>query len=164
MADKLVFDKDEEKGDDDSREIAEKTRMNAYYKEINDYRRHYSNLRFALFPIYLTTQYGLIRVNIQPADANFCIPFEILLGLSGILITYVFWTIERRVISYYNYLKNIGCELELKLGYRLVSDWPVEANQNIIRNTELSITVTFIIAAIFWLGTICTYIIQHNLS
>jgi hypothetical protein len=153
---------DGEKNQDGSQAVADKAQMNGYYKEINDYRRHYSHLRFALFPIYLTTQYGLIRIYIQPVGGNICMPQEILIGLTGMLITYVFWTIEKRIISYYNYLKNIGSEMEAELGYRLISDWPQDANKKIIRNTEFSISITFIIAIIFWISIICTYIFNNK--
>ena len=162
MADNNQSNKDGEKNQDGSQEIADKAKMNGYYKEINDYRRHYSHLRFALFPIYLTTQYGLIRIYIQPASGNICMPQEILIALTGMLITYVFWTIERRIISYYTYLKNMGSEMEADLGYKLISEWPQDANKNIIRNTEFSISITFIIATIFWLSTICNYIVNNK--
>jgi hypothetical protein len=162
MAENNQLNKAGEKNQDGSQDFADKARMNGCYKEINDYRRHYSHLRFALFPIYLTTQYGLIRIYIQPLSGNICMPQEILIALTGMLITYVFWTIEKRIISYYNYLKNMGSEMEANLGYRLISDWPQDANKNIIRNTEFSISITFIIAAIFWISTICTYIFSSE--
>jgi hypothetical protein len=160
MAEEFLNISSGEKNQESNPEIDAKSRLNNCYKEINDYRRHYSHLRFALFPIYLTTQYGLVRVGFQPTGNNYSISSEVLLGLAGILITYVFWTIEKRIISYYKYLKNTGSELEAKLGYKLISEWPQEANQNIVRNTELSITVTFIIVTIFWLCTICSYVLR----
>lgn len=163
MSDENKYQKNDEKYQGSDPEVAEKTRLTGYYKEINDYRRHYSQLRFALFPIYLTTQYGLIRIGFQPLSVSFCMPAEILLGLAGIFITYVFWTIERRIISYYMYLKKMGSELESGLGCRLISEWPQEANQSFIRNTELSINITFIVAIIFWLSTICSYIFNYKL-
>jgi hypothetical protein len=60
------------------------------------------------------------------------------------------------------YLKNMGSEMEANLGYRLISEWPQDSNKNIIRNTEFSISITFIIAAIFWISTICTYIFSNK--
>lgn len=32
------------------------------YKEIKQSRRHYSSLRFALFPVYFVVQFGLLQV------------------------------------------------------------------------------------------------------
>lgn len=74
-----------------------------------------------------------------------------------------FGQLREEIISYYRYLKKMGSELEAGLGCRLISEWPQEANQSIIRNTELSINITFIVAIIFWLSTIYSYIFNYKL-
>ncbi len=140
------------------------TRKDNYYREINFYRRHYSQIRFAIFPLYLAIQSGLIRFSFTPPDSvQSCIPLVYLFSVAGFLITYVFWTIESRVLSYYKYLNEVGSSMERDFGpnYKLILEWPRSNKitfKSILNNTELSIKLIFIVFIIYWLSTIFFYL------
>lgn len=120
------------------------------YKEIKQSRRHYSSLRFALFPVYFVVQFGLLQV--VGKDLNVPEFFTTLLPFAGILITYVFLTIEERINFYYRDLKKIGDKIEDILGYDQFKVTHKLSKRNFFNNTKLSIRIVYICFAIFWLA------------
>nr|WP_106778965.1 hypothetical protein [Lysinibacillus timonensis] len=128
------------------------------YKEISTSRRHYSNLRFALFPVYFAIQYGLIQLVISSNSKSEEILPLFVLSLCGLLITYVFWTIESRIGMYYKMLEATGHDVEEMLGLeqKVMAKW---GKKHFLNNTKLAIGTTYILFAIYWiLLTIMHYI------
>jgi hypothetical protein len=115
------------------------------YKETVSNRRHYSNLRFALFPVYFAIQYGLVQLAFK-VESN-SLPIAIY-AVAGILSTYVFWTIEERILQYYEHLTVVGEELEQKISGRLISNWPKSTFKS---DTRRSIQFVYLVFFLFWL-------------
>lgn len=59
------------------------------YKEIKASRRHYSNLRFALFPVYFVVQFGLVQLAVKKSSDALLFA-EYIMPICGLLVTYVF--------------------------------------------------------------------------
>ena len=132
------------------------TRKDNYYREINLYRRHYSQLRFAVFPLYLAIQAGLLRFSFSyPDNVQSYIPLEYLFSGAGIFLTCVFWTIEYRILRYYNYLCNVGSfiEEEYGQGYNMITEWPGNSNKNsefLLKGTKYFIIATYFFFIVYW--------------
>lgn len=129
------------------------------YKETASHRRHYSNLRFALFPVYFAIQYGLVQLAFK-VESN-ALPIAIY-AIAGVLTTYVFWTIEERILEYYNHLSEVGKELERRIIGRMMTDWP---KQTFKSDTRKSIKVVYFVFCVFWFfyfgKGIVTFIVNH---
>lgn len=122
------------------------------YKEVKASRRHYSNLRFALFPVYFVVQFGLIQLALKKSTESLLFP-ELIMPVCGLLVTYVFWTIESRITLYYKDLEQIGNDLEEYLEF----DQKVMVNyskQTILSNTKLSIKVVYGIFLLYWFANL----------
>ncbi|MGM8214817.1 hypothetical protein ACLIA0_04490 [Bacillaceae bacterium W0354] len=119
------------------------------YKEVKASRRHYSSLRFALFPVYFVVQFGLLQL--VGKDLNVNEIFISILPFAGILITYVFWTIEERINVYYKDLEIIGDQIEDILGYDEHKVTHKLGKKNFFNNTKLSIRVVYLCFMVFWL-------------
>ena len=122
------------------------------YKEVKASRRHYSNLRFALFPVYFVVQFGLIQLALKKSTESLLFP-ELIMPVCGLLVTYVFWTIESRITLYYKDLEQIGNDLEEYLEF----DQKVMVNyskQTILSNTKLSIKVVYGVFLLYWFANL----------
>lgn len=119
------------------------------YKEIKASRRHYSSLRFALFPVYFVVQFGIVQI-VSKESANTLLFPELIMPICGILVTYVFWTIESRITIYYKDLEQIGDYLEeyLELDQKVMVNY---SKQTILSNTKLSIKLVYGIFLLYWL-------------
>lgn len=119
------------------------------YKEVKASRRHYSNLRFALFPVYFVVQFGLIQLALKGSTQNLLFP-ELIMPVCGLLVTYVFWTIESRITIYYKDLEQIGNQLEeyLEFDQKIMVNY---SKQTILSNTKLSIKLVYGIFFLYWL-------------
>ncbi len=128
------------------------------YKEISTSRRHYSNLRFALFPVYFAIQYGIIQLVITDNKAEETVPLYVL-SLCGILISYVFWTIESRIGMYYQMLEENGSRIEELLGMnqKVMKTW---GKKSFLNNTKLSIAITYITFTFYWIVMTILYFIK----
>lgn len=122
------------------------------YKEVKASRRHYSNLRFALFPVYFVVQFGLIQLALKDSTQNLLFP-ELIMPLCGLLITYVFWTIESRITIYYSDLEQIGNRLEeyLEFEQRVMANY---SKQTFLSNTKLSIKLVYGIFLLYWFSVL----------
>ncbi|MBP1934719.1 hypothetical protein [Ammoniphilus resinae] len=115
------------------------------YKEVSANRRHYSALRFALLPFYFAIQGAIAKEAFGKEDS---LPFY-LCSISGIITTYVFLTIERRISDYYSHLEDVGAKLEeqLNLGEKMFVNWP---KSKFLSNTKQSINFSYFLCATFW--------------
>lgn len=116
------------------------------YKEVSANRRHYSALRFALLPFYFAIQGAIANAAFGKLDS---FPFY-LCSFAGIISTYVFLTIERRISEYYSHFEQVGAKLEeqLNLGEKMFDNWP---QSKFLSNTKLSINSTYFLCASFWI-------------
>ncbi len=119
------------------------------YKEVKTSRRHYSSLRFALFPVYFVVQFGLVQI-LSKESADILLFPELVMPICGLLVTYVFWTIESRITIYYKDLEQIGNNLEeyLELDQKVMVNY---SKQTILSNTKLSIKLVYGIFLLYWL-------------
>lgn len=121
------------------------------YKEIKASRRHYSSLRFALFPVYFVAQFGLMQLAGADLNLNEYV-IKLLLPIGGILITYVFWTIEERINVYYKDLEIIGDQIEDLLGFDDHKVMHKLGKRKFSNNTKLSIRVVYICFTLFMIA------------
>ncbi|MFC4410324.1 hypothetical protein ACFOZY_07805 [Chungangia koreensis] len=121
------------------------------YKEIKASRRHYSSLRFALFPVYFVVQFGLMQLAGKDLNINEYF-IKLLLPIGGILITYVFWTIEERINVYYKDLEVIGDQIEDLLGFDEHKVMHKLGKRKFSNNTKLSIRVVYICFMVFMIA------------
>lgn len=122
------------------------------YKEIKASRRHYSNLRFALFPVYFVVQFGLVQLAVKKSSDALLFA-EYIMPMCGLLVTYVFWTIETRITLYYKDLEQTGDIIEDYLGF----DNKVMVNyskQSFLSNTKLSIKAVYTIFLLYWIAVL----------
>ncbi|MFP7200395.1 hypothetical protein SFC08_05430 [Lysinibacillus halotolerans] len=122
------------------------------YKEIKASRRHYSNLRFALFPVYFVVQFGLVQLAVKKSSDALLFA-EYIMPICGLLVTYVFWTIETRITIYYKDLEQTGDFIEEYLGF----DNKVMVNyskQSFLSNTKLSIKAVYTIFLLYWIAVL----------
>lgn len=132
------------------------TRKDNYYREINLYRRHYSQLRFAIFPLYLAIQAGLLRFSFSyPDNVQSYIPLEYLFSGAGIFLTCVFWIIEYRILRYYSYIYKVGCSIEETYGqgYNMITKWPGNSKEDselLLKGTNYSIIATYFFFIVYW--------------
>lgn len=122
------------------------------YKEIKASRRHYSNLRFALFPVYFVVQFGLVQLAVKKSSDALLFA-EYIMPICGLLVTYVFWTIETRITLYYKDLERTGDFIEEYLGF----DNKVMVNyskQSFLSNTKLSIKAVYTIFLLYWVAVL----------
>ncbi|HWL13359.1 MAG TPA: hypothetical protein VNQ57_10250 [Ureibacillus sp.] len=122
------------------------------YKEVKASRRHYSNLRFALFPVYFVVQFGLLQIAFKEDIKGLLFP-ELVMPICGILVTYVFWTIESRITLYYKDLEQIGNHLEeyLEFERKIMVNL---SKQSILNNTKLSIKIVYGTFLLYWLAVL----------
>jgi hypothetical protein len=132
-----------------------KTLILEKYKEVSNNRRHYSGLRFALLPFYFAIQGWII----QAAFGQSHLPL-IIYALVGILSTYVFWTIEERILEYYTHLEKVGASIEKQLHFeeKMFVTWPKSKFHS---NTRLSIKTTYFICAAFWFITLAIGVFDY---
>lgn len=118
------------------------------YKEIKASRRHYSSLRFALFPVYFVVQFGLMQLAGKDLNINEYF-IKLLLPIGGLLVTYVFWTIEERINVYYKDLEVTGDQIEDLLGFEEHKVMHKLGKRKFSNNTKLSIRVVYISFMVF---------------
>lgn len=122
------------------------------YKEVKASRRHYSNLRFALFPVYFVVQFGLVNIGVKKSSDGLLLT-QYIMPICGILVTYVFWTIETRITLYYKDLEQVGNVLEeyLEFKNKMMINY---SKQTILSNTKLSIKVVYGIFLMYWIAVL----------
>ena len=108
------------------------------------------NLRFALFPVYFVVQFGLVQLAVKKSSDALLFA-EYIMPICGLLVTYVFWTIETRITIYYKDLEQTGDFIEEYLGF----DNKVMVNyskQSFLSNTKLSIKAVYTIFLLYWIA------------
>ena len=122
------------------------------YKEVKASRRHYSSLRFALFPVYFVVQFGLVQLALKESTETLLFP-ELIMPICGLLVTYVFWTIESRITIYYKDLEQIGNILEeyLEFDQRMMINY---SKQTFFSNTKLSIKIVYGVFLLYWFSVL----------
>lgn len=119
------------------------------YKEIKASRRHYSNLRFALFPVYFVVQFGLVQAAFKGSEGKELLFSNFIMPVCGILVTYVFWTIEARIGMYYKELETIGKKLEsyLEFDHKMMEKF---SKRSFLSDTKRSIRTVYGVFCIYW--------------
>jgi hypothetical protein len=79
-----------------SEETAELENLRLEYSEVNNNRRHYSNLRFAVFSVYFAVLGGLVSVAFGIVEIKSPSQASIILGarIAGLLFTVIFFSFE----------------------------------------------------------------------
>lgn len=125
------------------------------YKEIKASRRHYSNLRFALFPVFFVVQSGVLQISLKSMKNELLFQDFIQSG-AGILVTYGFWTIENRIRDYYIELETAGHQIEelLEFDHKMMEKY---SKTTFFNSTKLSIKTVYAVFMIYW---VVTFILQ----
>jgi hypothetical protein len=90
------------------------------YSEANTNRRHYSNLRFAVFSVYFAVLGGLSSVAFGVVEIKSTSPAPIVLAarIAGLLFTVIFFSFEIQCDLNLRHFGRVAIELEDLLGYR----------------------------------------------
>lgn len=121
------------------------------YSEIAIGLRHYSSLRFAILTVFFALIGGLATIyfgeikSISQGNQFVLVATQI----GGLVVTYVFYVFERRLIGYMNYFAGRLKEMEVELGYRGYGHRPMV--RNILLHTHTATQVIYISTAIFWM-------------
>ncbi|MGB8509851.1 MAG: hypothetical protein WCD76_15830 [Pyrinomonadaceae bacterium] len=119
------------------------------YTEVNNNIRHYSALRFAIFPVYFVAFGGLISVAFSLFGAQSDNSEFLKLGakISGVLITVLFFHYEYLIEEVLNKNRKRGEELEKKLNYQQIRS----RSQNAIYTSQYMARGFYCILLLFWL-------------
>jgi hypothetical protein len=92
------------------------------YKEIGANLRHYSNLRFAQLTLFIVASGGLATLLAREEIKSHVAPIGIC--ILGLVVTFVFWIMEARIVNYWEHHRSRAAELEESLGFRQFRDRP----------------------------------------
>ncbi len=116
------------------------------YLDLSRNMRFYANIRFAQLTLFaavtaalLTAAYGQ---DLSPAPRMLCF-----IKVGGILVSVIFFIMERRGTSYYHCFKQRAIELEKLLGYCQHTNTP---KQGVFTATHAA-TVFVVAVGLFWL-------------
>lgn len=119
------------------------------YIEANANRRHYSNLRFAMFTVFfavtgavVSVAFGLVKTD-PPPSPNMVIGARI----AGLFFTGVFFYLETLCDRNRRHFGLIAKELEEELGYRQFSTRDLPQSRNVT-------WAMYVILILFWLFSI----------
>ena len=119
------------------------------YTEVNNNIRHYSALRFAIFPVYFVAFGGLGSVAFSLFGAQSSNAEALKLGarISGVLITTLFFHYEYLIEEVLNKNRKRGQALEKLLGYNQIT----ARSQKAINISQYMARGFYCILLLFWL-------------
>jgi len=119
------------------------------YTEVNNNIRHYSALRFAIFPVYFVAFGGLISIAFSLFGAQSSNSDFIKLGarIGGVLITILFFHYEYLVEEVLSKNRKRGQELEKLLGYKQITS----RSEKAISKSIYIVRGLYCILLLFWL-------------
>ncbi len=128
--------------------------VRAEYVEANSYHRHYSNLRFAILPIYFAVvgALGAVATGVAVTHTKvFVTPGKTLdlprcAAVGAALVTILFFTFERRCEQLLDYFETRQINLESVLGYKTVTERP-KGRTLIWQSTQLF----YIVSLLAWI-------------
>lgn len=119
------------------------------YTEVNNNRRHYSNLRFAIFSVYFAVLGGLVSVAFGVVEIKSSSQGSAILvaKIAGLLFTVIFFSFDILCELNRRHFGEIAKELEDLLGYRQFK------TKNTFRSIYSSWAM-YILLTLFWLASI----------
>ena len=122
------------------------------YTEVNNNIRHYSALRFAIFPVYFVAFGGLVSVafNLFGAQSSNSEVLKLGARIGGVLITTLFFHYEYLIEEVLNKNRKRGKELEKLLGYNQITS----RSQKAINMSRYMARGFYCILLLFWLAMI----------
>ena len=93
------------------------------YTEVVQTIRHYSNLRFAAFSIFIAMMAGIGLVSF--GKGQFGEHAAVIARIAGVLVIAIFWLYEERLTELYQYFMRAAAALERLLGYTQWTDRPI---------------------------------------
>lgn len=122
------------------------------YSEVNNYIRHYSALRFAVFTLYFGIIGGISSVafGIVKIESSAPTILNISAKIGGLLITLVFFLFEYRLQLLVEHNYRVARKLESLLGYIQITERPKFPRLR----TTYAIRGLYIMLILFWLVVI----------
>jgi hypothetical protein len=138
-------------------DIGQKDLLLSEYSEACTNMRFYGNLQFAVLTVFLALLVGIVAfsfglvINVPVSETiTSSIPASLntLSKIGGIVATFIFWTLEERLISYWYHNKRRAIELEKELGYNLHLRRPKPLLGFL--NTTFAMRLLYLCVGIFW--------------
>jgi hypothetical protein len=82
--------------------------------------RHWQNMRFAQLTLLLASMFGVLSALSQVSDAL----MRVSLKIAALIIVFVFWVMDERVVQYWQSYRRRAVALELELGFKQHSYTP----------------------------------------
>lgn len=120
------------------------------YLDASANARQFNVLRFAELTIFVTATGALLAATFSRAAAPTSPEVALAFKLAGLLVTGVFWALQRRTMIYWRHFVRRAAELEPALGFRQYSSRPGEGWLPGSR----AVNLLFIFVAAFWLAAI----------
>jgi hypothetical protein len=129
------------------------------YSEVNNNRRHYSNLRFAVLSVFFAVLGGLVSVAFGIVEIKSPTSPDIAFWArgAGLLITFVFFSFEIQCAGNLRHFRRVAIELETKLGYR---QFRTRKSGRVPRAVYFTGVMYFLLIT-FWIFSICRAIIER---
>lgn len=116
------------------------------YTEIVQNIRHYSNLRFAIFPIFFAVMggVGIVAFGKGQFDAHAAAVARI----GGFSVIAIFWLYEERTSRFFDHYNRMAVDLERALGYTQYTTRPVATGY--IPKAKVLNRVFFFVLTLLW--------------
>ena len=123
------------------------------YEQVSENIRHYSNLRFAVFSVFVALMAGITYLAFSTESFTLsATPFP---KIGGLLFTLAFWCFDERITKMFEHFGAIADELEEILGYRQFHMRPPGTvpvpKAKCVTRAVFSALVAFWVCALFWL-------------
>jgi len=125
------------------------------YLDASTNARQFNTLRFAELTIFMTATGVMIAATFSRAAAPTIPEAAVAIKIAGILLTVVFFVLDRRTMIYWRHFVRRAAELESELGFRQYSTRPDEGwlpGSRAVQLLFVSVAL-FWAAAIFWVPT-----------
>jgi hypothetical protein len=115
------------------------------YLDASANQRQFQTLRFAQITVFIAITGFLINLLF---NASIPVPTleRLALKTGGLLVTFLFWIHQERVMAYWNHFVQRAAELEKELGFRQYSTRPRAG----IVSSFKAMRLFFIVFALFW--------------
>ncbi len=85
--------------------------------------RQFGNIRFAQMTVFIAMTAGILTALFQ-ANSSLLLGTRIILKVTGLFITIIFWLMDQRAMDYWNHYRIRAIELEKVLGFRQYTNSP----------------------------------------
>lgn len=119
------------------------------YKDVSSNMRQYGNMRFSQLTLFIALTAGLLT-GLFTSNPPLSFLVRSVLKIGGLIITVVFWIMEKRAAGYWHHFSRCAVDLEKQLGYKQYSTLPA---RTIVTATN-AVCVLYFFMFLFWVITL----------